>query len=270
MKKVNIILVAICIFILNACNSNNQNNENAVTEKTNSTEQISTTIDTTVETTITDDTSESVTTENLLDLDYMEYKDPKIAQIYREVLKSERSFISVVEGNKETTLDNYNYFHGGYDYKTRTFGFSFMDINKDGNFEVVVSFVIAESDATDKEGMILYYEDEKVYGYPLADWIVSSGDNVLWLISIDCPGADITPYYIIPIELRIEDKELKYTYIFKEKGDEDEQWLRDRGMLTDNDDVSYVGDGYDKYKSPEQTRNDGHELKPENIDKYLR
>ena len=254
MKKICIALAMICILSLVGCNSDKTDTESITMAQIATTEEI----------------GEEVTIETVISDEYIEYRDPDIAQIYKEVLQNNRSFVSVVEGGREIYLKDYNYYKGAYVDSLFISGFSFIDIDSDDNYEVVVDLTLPLSDSSEQEKLILYYEDEKVYGYYLPQWLAVTGDNMLDWISIDYPGVGISTYYIIPIEVRVENKELKYTYIFKEEGDEDEQWLRDKGVLTENDAVRYVGEEYEKYEYPKRTREYGYELRPENIDKYLK
>lgn len=266
MRKVYAIAVAICTVVLAGCNSQEPHSENTTTTEVTT----EATTEATTETTSMEESSENASKDIVTEEGEAGYRDPEIARIYREVLKSERPFISVEEGNKETYLEDYNYYRGSNIEYLEKKTFSFRDINDDGNYEIIVDTGPVDCYNGDIEILILYCEDGQVYGYRLPSWMKVTGDNIILWYSIDYPGVNVSPYYVEPIEIKIEDKELKYKYIFKEKGSEEEQWLRDKGILTEENIVRYVGDEYEKYRHPKRKRRYGYSLTPENIDTYVR
>ena len=197
------------------------------------------------------------------------YKDPEIAKIYREVLKSERTFVSVAEGNRDVLIDNYNFYRGSNVECLIKPIFSFIDINDDDNFEVVVQVTTEENYPDGKELLILYCEGEVVYGYRIPEGINVYGDNVFRWNSLNYVG-NYQSYYTGYGRIDIEEKELMLTYVFEEKGSDEEKWLRDNNIITAYQSVEYVGDEYSKYENPTRKREYGHELNENNIEQYVR
>lgn len=198
------------------------------------------------------------------------YTNEEISQIYREVLKSERSFISVEEGNKDILLKDYNYYQGTYEENLLKIMFGFKDINDDGNSEVIVSLTTSENYPGNYEKLILYYEDGEVYGYRLPDWIHFDGDKVLGWIEVIWEGSKSVGVYEGQILVEIKDKRLNLTYIFEQEGSEEEKWLIENNRIKDEDKIIYMGDEYDAYISPSNKYEERYEFNDINIERHVR
>lgn len=82
--------------------------------------------------------------------------DPVIRQIYYDVLTNEKEFISVTDGNQSFYLDEYYQKYGSDWYQVLYF--SFVDMDRDGIYEIVLS-------ASPGITQILHYEDGNIYSY---------------------------------------------------------------------------------------------------------
>ncbi|MBE5926505.1 MAG: hypothetical protein E7270_06040 [Lachnospiraceae bacterium] len=174
------------------------------------------------------------------------YKDEEVAKAYREVLKSERSFVSTDENNEVTYMNEFDYFRGEQDKDIQEIGFELMDINGDGNYEVSVNVISREEDGREIENELLYYVDDIVYGYQLPEWMYFWKNNVVhW----DAPYVYEYKYldYSGCAEINIKGTEVVFTYVFEKPGSEDEIWLRESGLIRDEDSIKYVGEEYEKY-----------------------
>jgi len=173
------------------------------------------------------------------------YKDGDVAKAYREVLKSERSFVSTNENNKVTYLDEFDYVEGVNVDELQEIAFRPIDINGDGNCEIIV-YLKVMNDITWIEPQILYYENGIVYSYQLPEWMSIVSDNI---VAWDNNGirekgeAPFSGYARISIENKI----LVYTYVFEESGTDDEEWLLESGWINEPDSIEYVGDSLDDY-----------------------
>lgn len=91
--------------------------------------------------------------------DTVEYPmEPEIMQAYYEVLTSEKEFISVTDDCRKFYLEDYQQAFGGYDENYQILYFSIADMDWDGNYEVVLTFLPGGT-------QILHYEDGNVYSY---------------------------------------------------------------------------------------------------------
>lgn len=261
MLKIYVIIVMVASLMLAGCSSIGNNDNDKSTVPTVENNSVS-------ETTIQNEDTSSLLIDNV-DGD-LKYTNAEISQMYKEVLKSERSFISVEEGNKEVLLKDYNYYYGTYVENLLKIMFGFKDINDDGNFEVIVLLTTSENYPGNYETLILYYEDGEVYGYRLPDWIYFVGDKVLSWIEVIWDGSKSVGVYEGRILVKIKDKRLNLTYIFEEEGSEEEKWLIENDRIKDEDEIIYMGDEYDAYMNPTDKYVERYEFNDNNIEKYVR
>ena len=196
-----------------------------------------------------------------------EYADKEIAKIYREVLKSERPFISVNEGGKETLLNEFNYYDGEYVENVLKTVFCLQDIDDDGNYEIEVC-ISTEEEYPLAAALLLVYREGVVYGYNLPKWIVIRHNNSIGWSNIRI-NEENDPNYGGYGEIYIENNELKYRFIFEQPASAEEIWMVEHGYIQ-KDDIIYVGDDYEKYDDLIKDRRFGHTLVDSAVDKYIK
>lgn len=235
-------------------------------EKENNSSKIKESTSTTIsqETESIDDSENETEKEEVI----LTYKDKEVAQAYREVLKSERSFVSTDENNEVTYMDEFDYFRGEQGKKIQEIGFKLNDINGDGNYEVFVNVISREKVGREIETELLYYVDGTVYGYQLPEWLFLWGKNVVhWSYLVE----DGDELYKGCAEISIEGVEIIFTYVFEKPGSVEETWLRDSGLIRTKDRIKYVGEDYELY--PESLSEDYYSIADGNgyreVDKYI-
>lgn len=261
MMKIYVIIVMVASLMLAGCSSIGNNDNDKSTVPTVENNSVS-------ETTIQNEDTSSLLIDN--DIRDSKYTNAEIPQIYKEVLKSERSFISVEEGNKDVLLKDYNYYHGIYVENLLKIMFGFKDINEDGNFEVIVLLTTPEHYPGNYEKLILYYEDGEVYGYHLPDWVYFAGDEVLGWSEVLWEDSKSVGVYEGRILVEIKDKRLNLTYIFEQEGSEEEKWLIENERIKDEDKIMYMGDKYSSYIYPSDKYEERYEFNDINIERNVR
>ena len=261
MMRFYVIIILVASLMLVGCSSTENNDDDKSTAPTVESNRVS-------ETTLQNEDTSSLLIDNV-DGD-SKYTNAEISQMYKEVLKSERSFISVEEGNKGVLLKDYNYYHGTYVENLLKIMFGFKDINDDGNFEVIVLLTTSENYPGNYEILILYYEDGEVYGYRLPDWVYFAGDKVLGWSEVIWDGSKSVGVYEGRILVEIKDKRLNLTYIFEQEGSEEEKWLIENERIKDEDKIIYMGDEYDTYIDPTDKYVERYEFNDNNIERYVR
>lgn len=259
MNKVKFILVFLIMCFMCGCtqtiSSNSLETSSQLQSKEESTEPVQTT---------------SAIYESKTDTENSRYKDSQIASVYRDVLNNKLQFYSTDE-QEWTYLSEFDYYDGEQGQDVSPLKFRLVDINGDGNFEIQI--VVTTSD--EYPGMraeLLYYEDGNIYGYMLPRWI-SGGvrrDKIVEWNSVWLEKADENLGYNGLMKISIENLELHYTFLFKESGSEEEEWLRANSSLIENFSIEYVGDKYDEYEDLILNTNEYAEYNEENIDKYIR
>ncbi|MBQ4068771.1 MAG: hypothetical protein IJC76_05930, partial [Lachnospiraceae bacterium] len=130
-----------------------------------------------------------------------------------------------------------------------------------------------EHDDSERVLEILSYEDGVVYGYQLPTWMYVIGDSVVSWNNVDMPGYEVGDTFMEGYAIiKIEKKELIYTYFFEKEGSKEEEWLRKSGVISDKDNVIYVGKDYHKYiySGYKYNVSISGRTKEEEIDKYIR
>lgn len=243
MNKIKLILTFISIFFLCGCTQIISSN--------------------TLETTSTISESEQ-NTEN------SRYKDSQIASVYRDVLNNELQFYSTDE-QEWTYLNEFDYYDGEQGQEVDPLKFRLVDVNGDVNFEIQI-VVTTPEEYPGMRAELLYYEDGNVYGYMLPRWI-SGGvrrDNIVEWDSFWLGKEPHNFGYSGLLKVSIENLELHYTFLFRESGSEEEEWLKANCSLIKNLSIEYVGDKYDEYEGLILDTNEYAEYTKENIEKYIR
>ena len=198
------------------------------------------------------------------------YKDASIASVYRDVLNNELQFYSTDE-QEWTYMNEFDYYDGEQGQEVDPLKFWLVDIDSDGNSEI--QMVVTTPEEYPGMGVeLLYYEDDKIYGYMLPKWI-SGGvlcENIAMWDSFWLETAEKRFSYGGIVKISIKNLKLHYTFLFREKGSEEEEWLRDNSSLIENLSIEYVGDMYDEYERVIYTSDEFAEFTKENIDKYIR
>lgn len=213
------------------------------------------------------ETPVTVDTEDFTEDATEEYADKEIAKIYREVLKSERTFISVNEGGKETLLSDFSYYDGEYVESVLKTAFCLQDIDNDGNYEIEVH-ISTEKEYPLATTLLLAYRDGEVYGYSLPKWIVIRYDNIIGWSNIRVNEPD-EPSYVGYGEICIENHELKYRFLFEQRGSDEEIWMVERGYIQ-KENIVYVEMGYEDSLCFNENMKSSHALVDSAVDKYVK
>ena len=153
----------------------------------------------------------------------IKYADSNVAKAYREVLKSEKPFISVDQGYAEVLLEDYNLYKGEEVEELWKHQFNLIDVDGDSNYEIAVEITIPKDDPL-KDELLLVYHEGRVYGYNLPPGIYTRGGNVLgWINDFDNGWSD--ECYRGYASIAIENQKLKLTYYFQKPHTLEEKWL---------------------------------------------
>ena len=273
-----IIIFVLSIFVLTGCSK----------EISDETENISTDIiireTTTKKTTINEATTEettiqkSTTEDRNLKGEISISKDSEVAEAMREVLRGERDFISVDEGYELTNINTFDCFDSKSGYNLEVQTFRTVDIDEDGNYEIVLLFFKENGDRyTGYCSELLRYYNGNVYGYNINSsiYILGNGGYMSWHGPYYGPDNDYRGYKGIG-RFEFEDDKLTCTYVFETYDTESEKWLRKSGIMNEDEKIVYDSEKYDKIKSEyEKKKNEpsrflSHTLIEEHIETYVR
>ena len=117
---------------------------------------------------------------------------------------------------------------------------------------------------------LLFYEDGVVYGIQLQEWIDLLGDRLVGWDNAGHPNrGEDTPYYSGYARIRFQGRKLVYTYLFEKAGSPEEEWLRNSGMLGEQDNIEYLGEESENPYVWYFRYNDWYELRNPSLREYI-